>query len=184
MKRYQSQLEAHDLRVIRFVTREQGLMIRHNSDSVVAGLNDLTLPETRFINRDRHSGTRILFNMLLKDRGISERQIHGAECEEFTHTAVAAYVAAGMADTGFGVEAAARQFGLDFINLATEHYLLVCHQDLLKQNNMRQLLDLMRSAEFIEAIDKLPGYAPDRCGEICTFAELLADDHRSQSLSS
>ena len=184
MKLYQSQLEAHDLRVIRFATREQGLMIRHNSDSVVAGLNDLTLPETRFINRDRHSGTRILFNMLLKDRGISERQIHGAECEEFTHTAVAAYVAAGMADTGFGVEAAARQFGLDFINLATEHYLLVCHQDLLKQNNMRQLLDLMRSAEFIEAIDKLPGYAPDRCGEICTFAELSADDHRSRSLSS
>jgi molybdate-binding protein len=32
---------------------------------------------------------------------------------EFTHAAVAAYVASDMADASFGVEAAARQFGLD-----------------------------------------------------------------------
>ena len=114
--------------------------------------------------------------MLLREQGIAERQIQGADREEFTHTAVAAYVAAGMADAGFGVEAAARQFGLDYINLATEHYLLVCRKDTLAQDNMQQLLALLRAPDFIEAIEQLPGYAPDHCGDICTFAELLAAD--------
>ena len=47
---------------------------------------------------------------------------------EFTHAAVAAYVASGMADASFGVEAAARQFGLDFIRLLTEDYFFVCRR--------------------------------------------------------
>jgi molybdate transport repressor ModE-like protein len=176
---YRDQLDTSHLRVIRFVTREQGLIIRHSSRDEIAGLADLTSPTIRFINRDEHSGTRILFNMLLEENGISENQISGSEREEFTHTAVAAYVAAGMADAGFGVKAAAAQFGLDFIKLATEHYLLICREDRLLQNNMRDLLELMASDEFLAEIDKLAGYDPDRCGEICTFAELLASDRQN-----
>ncbi|WP_338056453.1 substrate-binding domain-containing protein [Salinicola peritrichatus] len=176
MALYRDRLDLDDLRVIRFVTREQGLIIRAESRAVVTGLADLLRPEIRFINRDRHSGTRILFNMLLDEQGVAPDDIRGADREEFTHTAVAAYVAAGMADAGFGVEAAARQFGLDFIDLATEHYLLICHKDRLDQRNMKQLLELMKAPVFLEQIDKLPGYAPDRCGEVCTFAQLLASD--------
>ncbi|WP_165856282.1 substrate-binding domain-containing protein [Marinobacter sp. JSM 1782161] len=176
MAAYQDQLDLKKLRVVRFVTREQGLIIRRDSRETVTGLADLTRSDVRFINRDEHSGTRILFNMLLAEQGIREGQIQGAEREEFTHTAVAAYVAAGMADAGFGVEAAAAQFGLDFIHLATEHYLLICPEDRLQQDNMQQLLALMGSAEFLNRLDALPGYAPDRCGEVCTFAELLASD--------
>ncbi|WP_148861402.1 substrate-binding domain-containing protein [Marinobacter fonticola] len=176
MALYRRQLDLKNLRVIRFVTREQGLIIRSDSREAIAGLQDLTKPDVRFINRDRHSGTRILFNLLLEEQGIVTDDIRGADQEEFTHTAVAAYVAAGMADAGFGVEASARQFGLDFINLATEHYLLICPEDKLKQGNMRQLLELMGAPEFLAEIDKLPGYAPDRCGEICSFEQMLAGD--------
>ncbi|MDO0944700.1 substrate-binding domain-containing protein [Chromohalobacter israelensis] len=176
MRAYRDQLDLKNLRVIRFVTREQGLIIRRESCDTVTELADLTRPDIRFINRDEHSGTRILFNMLLAEQGITEGQINGAQHEEFTHTAVAAYVAAGMADVGFGVEAAAAQFGLDFIHLSSEHYLLICPEDRLKQDNMQQLLSLMTSAPFLAEIDELVGYAPDRCGEICTFAQLLESD--------
>ncbi|WP_136067186.1 substrate-binding domain-containing protein [Modicisalibacter radicis] len=176
MALYEHQLDLENLRVVRFVTREQGLIIRRDSHEAITGLADLTRPDIRFINRNRNSGTRTLFSLLLDERGISESQIRGAEREEFTHTAVAAYVAAGMADAGFGVEAAAAQFGLEFINLATEHYLLMCHEQRLQQRNVRQLRALMGSPEFLAEIDKLPGYNPDHCGEICTFAELLDSD--------
>lgn len=176
MRAYRDQLDLKNLRIIRFVTREQGLIIRRDSREDVTGLADLTRPDIRFINRDEHSGTRILFNMLLAEQGITESQINGAEHEEFTHTAVAAYVASGMADVGFGVEAAAAQFGLDFIHLSTEHYLLICPEERLQQENMQQLLALMSSEPFLAEIDKLAGYAPDRCGEICTFAQLLESD--------
>ncbi|OHZ02859.1 substrate-binding domain-containing protein [Salinicola sp. LHM] len=176
MEIYKQQLDLKNLRVIRFVTRKQGLIVRSDIREAIIGLEELTRPDIRFINRNRRSGTRILFNLLLDEHGITERQIRGAQHEEFTHTAVAAYVAAGMADAGFGVKAAAAQFGLEFLDLTTEHYLLVCREERLQQQNIRQLLSLMTSPQFLAEIDKLPGYAPDRCGEICTFAELLDSD--------
>lgn len=174
LEHYQGLLHGEDLRVIRFVTREQGLMVRRDDPSRVTSLQGLLNPDIRFINRDTHSGTRVLFNMLLKREGIAERLINGFEREEFTHSAVAAFVASGMADVGFGVEAAARQFGLDFIGLATEHYLLLCHDEHLARHNMRQLLELMGSPELLDEIQKLPGYAPDHPGQVCTLPELLS----------
>jgi molybdate-binding protein len=61
------------------------------------------------------SGTRLLFDQLLACTRLTRASINGAQQMEFTHAAVRAYVASGMADASFGVEAAARQFGLDFI---------------------------------------------------------------------
>jgi molybdate transport repressor ModE-like protein len=175
LKHYNSLLQTPGLRVIRFVTRREGLMTVADNPAGINSLKDLTNPDICFINRDKHSGSRILFNMLLDREQISEQQIRGFDREEFTHSAIAAYVAAGMADAGFGLEAGARQFRLAFTPLATEHYLLICHEDQLAQNNMRQLLNLMRSSDFIAEINRLPGYAPDHCGDICTINELVPD---------
>src|SRR6202035_3497342 len=86
----------------------------------LAPREDLVERKARFVNRDHDSGTRLLFDQLLTLHGIDEAKIIGGQQIEFTHAAVAAYVASGMADASFGVEAAARQFGLDFIRLLTE----------------------------------------------------------------
>ncbi len=91
----------------------------------------------RFVNRDHDSGTRLLFDQLLATHGIDESRINGAQQIEFTHAAVAAYVASGMADASFGVEAAARQFGLDFIRILTEDYFFVCKRAFLDTEPMR-----------------------------------------------
>lgn len=177
MEYYHTQLDFAELTVIRFVTRKQGLMYRPDSHFRVEALNDLVKPGLRFIGRNQNSGTRILFNMLLQEQGISAGDISGSEQEEFTHTAVAAYVAAGMADVGFGIEAAARQFGLAFVPLSMEHYLLICRKEEVERANMNNLLSLMRSGPFIGRVMALPGYAPDHCGELSTFAELLENQN-------
>jgi len=51
--------------------------------------------------------------------------VSGYSREEHTHLAVAAAVAAGRADTGMGILAAARAFGLGFVPVAKEPYDLV-----------------------------------------------------------
>ena len=79
---------------------------------------------------------------------IDEAKINGAQQMEFTHAAVAAYVASGMADVSFGVEAAARQFGLDFIRLLTEDYFFVCKRAFLETEPMRRVIDIMKGREF------------------------------------
>lgn len=174
MSHYQHQLVDNPFRLIRFVTRREGLMMRKDAPVKVRTLAELASSGLRFIGRDRHSGTRILFNLLLRQAGLAEDSINRSPQQEFTHTAVAAFVAAGMADVGFGVEAAASQFNLDFVELACEHYLLLCHEDRLQQSNLSHLIDLMRSQPFIDRIHHLPGYEPDDPGTITTFEQLLA----------
>jgi molybdate-binding protein len=74
-----------------------------------------------------------------------------------------------MADVSFGVEAAARQFGLDFIRIITEDYYFVCREGLLATAPMRRLLDIMRGVEFQNGIAALPGYAAVDTGVIKTI---------------
>ncbi|MEW6644107.1 MAG: substrate-binding domain-containing protein [Pseudomonadota bacterium] len=152
--------------VIRFVTREMGLMVGRGNPLGIATLSDLAACRARFVNREPDSGTRLLFDQLLARDHLAEAQIEGSRQIEFTHAAVAAYVASGMADAAFGVEAAARQFGLDFIRLVTEDYVFVCRRSFLDQAAMQRVLDIMRSDEFRTAIDSLPGYAADGSGEV------------------
>ncbi|MGD5450947.1 substrate-binding domain-containing protein, partial [Xanthomonas citri pv. citri] len=107
-----------------------------------------------------------LFDQLLAANHIDEARINGAQQIEFTHAAVAAYVASGMADASFGVEAAARQFGLDFIRLLTEDYFFVCKRAFLDTEPMQRILEIMRSADFRTAVASLPGYVPSDTGEV------------------
>lgn len=160
-------------RVIGFVTREMGLIVKHGNPLRIYNLERLLDPSVRFVNRDPNSGSRLLFDQLLEQYGFEARAIAGYEQTEFTHAAVAAYVASGMADAAFGVEAAARQFNLDFVRLVTEDYFLVCRADALELEPVKRLLSLMRSEEFHATISQLPGYIPKNMGEIRTIPEMF-----------
>ena len=175
LKDYRRQLRPRGHTVIRFITRRQGLMVAPGNPHGIHRLADLLRDNVRFINRQRGSGTRALLDILLRDAGLTTPRAPSFELEEYTHSAVAAYVAAGMADVGFGVEAAAHQFGLDFLPLATEHYLLVCRRKSLDDPSVTSLLEMIRSEPFLAAIDELPGYTPDRCGEICSVDEFFSE---------
>jgi molybdate transport repressor ModE-like protein len=151
-------------RVIGFVTREMGLMVKRGNPLGIASLDRLADPSVRFVNRDPDSGTGLLFDQLLKQHQIDGSSINGYARIEFTHAAVAAYVASDMADVSFGVEAAARQFDLDFIRLLTEDYVFVCQRRMLDTAPMKQVLAVMRGEEFRAAVSELPGYAAKDSG--------------------
>jgi len=170
---YQDYLNERDHRFIRLVIRSEGLMMRKGAGHEIRTLHDLCASELRFIGRDFHSGTRILFNLLLNQQGLVETDINRTSQQEFTHTAVAAYVASGMADVGFGVRAAAAQFDLDFIELSREHYVLLYRAGLLHQNTLEHLTTMLRSERFLDSLREVPGYEPDFPGEIVTIDELI-----------
>lgn len=164
-------LNPNQHRVIGLVTREMGLMVKRGNPLHIRSLEDLRQARVRLINRDPDSGTRHLFDQLLARHGIDGSRIEGYDRIEFTHPAVAAFVASDMADVGFGVKAAARQFDLDFIRLATEDYLFVCRKQILEAAPVQRVLAIMRSDEFRAAIAQLPGYRPNDSGLVKTIAE-------------
>jgi molybdate transport repressor ModE-like protein len=162
-----------DYRVINFVTREMGLIVKRGNPLAIRSIKDIADHKVRFVNRDHDSGTRLLFDQLLKLHKVDETKINGLEQIEFTHAAVAAYVASDMADVSFGVEAAARQFGLDFIRLLTEDYFFVCRRAFLETEPMQRLLEVMKGQEFQAAVAALPGYRTANTGSVSTVKEFL-----------
>jgi molybdate-binding protein len=102
---------------------------------------------------------------MLEEAKVSPAKIHGYESVEFTHAAVAAFIASGMADVGFGVQAAAAQFNLEFIPLATENYCLAGAKTTWETPPVKLLLDKICSPEFPELIANLPGYDATGAGE-------------------
>ena len=168
---YRRWLAADDLVVVDIATRRQGLVVAAGNPRTVYELVDLLRPDLRFINRQSGSGTRLLLETLLAQAGVVPSAIAGYERGEFTHAAVAAYVASGMADVGFGLETPARQFKLDFIPLATERYFLLCRQATLSSAAMQPLLDLLRSDAFRAAVDALPGHSPAHIGRVTALRE-------------
>ncbi len=160
-------------RVIGFVTREMGLIVKRGNPLKIYNLERLLDPAVRFVNRDLNSGSRFAFDQLLAAHGFDPEQINGYQRTEFTHAAVAAYVASGMADVAFGVEAAARQFDLDFVRLLTEDYFLVCRVEALELEPVKRLMALMRSDEFHEAIMQLPGYIAKDMGMVRTIKDMF-----------
>jgi molybdate transport repressor ModE-like protein len=176
LSHYQHLLADNQHQLIRLVIRNEGLMLRKGSYDNIHTLQDLSTAQLSFIGRDNRSGTRLLLNLLLQQQGLTEDSINRTSQQEYTHTAIAAFVASGMADAGFGVKTAADQFDLRFIELASEHYLLLFRKDQLSSEALAPLLEVIRSQPFIDRIHEVSGYAPDNPGDITTFEQLIAED--------
>jgi putative molybdopterin biosynthesis protein len=148
-----------ELAVVRLVHRDQGLLVAPGNPLGLTGIADLTRPCLRYVNRQRGAGTRVLLDHELGRLGVDPTAISGYSREEHTHLGVAAAVAAGRADTGLGIHAAARAFGLDFVPVAREPYDLVLRAAGLNDEVLAPLWTLLEQADFRAAVEKLGGYS-------------------------
>jgi len=87
---------------------------------------------------------------------------------------VAATIAGGLADAGFGIEAAATQFGLAFIPLVSERYFLACRKELVEQPAVQKIIELLRSPKFRAVVSELPGYEAPEAGNTMNINDLFA----------
>ncbi|WP_175840944.1 substrate-binding domain-containing protein [Burkholderia contaminans] len=160
--------------LIHLTRRQQGLFIPRGNPKQVRGLADLARNDIRFVNRQPGSGTRMLLDLALRAIGIDPERIDGYASAELTHSAIAAFVASGMADLGFGVEPAAHHFGLDFIPVVDEDYYFACERARLDARPLAGVLALLRNARFVERVAHLDGYDPASCGTLTSIASGLA----------
>jgi putative molybdopterin biosynthesis protein len=146
------------VKVVALVGREQGLLVKRGNPKGVKGLDDLSRPEVRFMNRQRGAGTRVLLDYHLGLKGIAPDSIQGYNQEEYTHLGVAAAVASGRADCGLGIAAAAQALDLDFIPLFQERYDLVIPKEYAEGELLAPLFGLLSGREFRGAVSRLTGY--------------------------
>jgi putative molybdopterin biosynthesis protein len=161
--------------LVTWVGREQGLMVAPGNPKTIHSLLDLARPDVRFVNRQAGSGTRMLLDLMLKKAGINGAELRGYDSGELTHAAVAAYVASGMADTGMGVEAAAKRFDLGFVPLVTERYFFLASRETVKSPAMERVLETLRDPGFRGLINALPGYDAANSGQLLRVEEAFPE---------
>jgi putative molybdopterin biosynthesis protein len=155
---------AAEVAIVRLVHREQGLLVAPGNRLGIGGIEDLTRPGLRYVNRQRGAGTRVLLDHELAKLGIGADEVEGYPREEPTHLAVAAAIAAGRADAGLGIMAAAKPFGLDFVPVTTEPYDLVIAPGALDSPQLAPLWSLLSSDRFQAAVTDLGGYSAKEMG--------------------
>lgn len=158
--------------LFQLATREQGLIINSPVKKHITSFQDITRHSLKFLNRQKGSGTRAIFDALITLHNINKKYIHGYEKEEFTHTAVAAMIASNQADVGFGLKAAAMQFNLAFLPLVTENYVIAIKKSLPKES-IETLRFLMKDKKLKDKINKLPGYSTNLTGKRIHANKLL-----------
>lgn len=159
----------HDVKLIRCVGRQQGLMLQRGNPLGINCFGDISRENTRYVNRQKGSGTRILTDYLCRKDGIDPKKIYGYDREELTHTSVAAQIASGSADAGMGIYSAAKLYGLDFLPVCLEEYDLVIPIAAWDTPMVRQLISTLKSEEFKKKILSLGGYTVDEPGEIIEY---------------
>ena len=154
------------LHLVNLTYRMQGWIVPAGNPDGIKMIGQLADLKLSFINRQKGAGTRLLFDHLLREEGLSPDQIYGYEREEYTHLNVAAAVAAGTARVGLGILPAARAFGLDFIPLVEERYDLLLSDSFYNSPAAKLLLEIITDPAFHRQVEAMGGYSMRDAGQI------------------
>lgn len=155
-----------DVKLVRCVGRQQGLMIRKGNPLGLENFADIAGKGIRYVNRQKGSGTRILTDFLCKINGVDTNAVYGYEREEMTHTSVAAQIAADSADAGMGIYSAAKLYDLDFLPVCIEEYDLIIPERAWDMPIVQQMIAVLKSEAFREKLLSMGGYTVEAPGEI------------------
>ena len=100
---YLKKYNVTDAVLVRGYIREQGFMFK--KELGINSMEDLIekIRDYKIINRNKGSGTRILFDKFLKENDIDKNSLNGYDIEAKTHSAVGAAVSMGKAEIGLGI---------------------------------------------------------------------------------
>ena len=175
LARYSPWLNAETHLLIHLAIRNTGLFVKPGNPKNIQSVRDLARDDVRFVNRQPGSSTRFLVGLMLQEENIPTSSVSGFEDSEFTHMAIAAHIASGMADVGIGVQTAAHRFGLEFIPLVRERYFFALNRNSLQQINVEKFIHFMRSQDYLQFLGQLVGYDATEAGKIQTLDEAFND---------
>ena len=151
-------LKSRQFQIFPIMLREHGLLTAPGNPLAVRSLADVARLGLRMVNRQRGSGTRNMIDELLAANGLQPQDIPGYAHEEFTHHAVAAAIATGQADVGFGIRAVAARYDLGFVPLGWDQYCLALRSSIANSAAVTQLLRRFQGETFRQRVTALTGY--------------------------
>ena len=158
--------EVHDVVLIEWAERDQGLVIARGNPLGLRDLRDVVDGKTRFAVRQEGAGGHRLLDCLLDREQIDRSGLIFSERPALTETDVASAVADGEADCGLAVGAVARRFGLDFVPLHRERFDIACRRRDYFEPPLQGLFAFAQTPAFAEKAKQLGHYGLKGTGTV------------------
>lgn len=156
----------HDVVLVAFARREQGLVLPPGNPKRLRGLSDVLALGSRMAMRQQGTGAQMLLDVLLRRAGASTRDLRRVETPALTGPDLAEMVRTGQADCGVATRAAAHAAGLDFVPLVWENFDLAMRQRSYFRPPMQALLRFLNERRLRQRAEELTGYDPSPAGQI------------------
>lgn len=154
----EERLRGHNVALLEWARREQGLLVARGNPRGIHSLRDLTKRGVTFMLRQGAAGARVLFERLIEREGIRRSAIRFHRSEAMTGSDLAAAIQRGEADAGLAARAQAKLVGLDFIALATERLDLAVARARWFDPELQALWAFAQSRRFAAHAAALGGY--------------------------
>lgn len=146
--------------------RAQGLLVPAGNPLGLAAVQHLVRPGLRMIGRQPRAGSHVLLGHLLSEAGIRLEQVGFLAEPALAEDEVAAAVADGRADVGFGISAEAAGRGLEFVPLIRERFDLVMERRHFFEPPLQSLLSFARRQPFLSRAERMGGYEVESNGQV------------------
>ncbi len=143
--------------LLEWAWREQGL-ITQSDTSGIETLNDAVNANMRFIVREPQAGSRVLFQHLIHEAGLTIMDVDIVSYEARSETDVGMAISEAKADAGLGIRAVAQQLGLNFIPMKKERYDLLIRRRDFFEGPMAQLIAFAQTDAFKARAEQMEGY--------------------------
>ncbi|MGG5819279.1 substrate-binding domain-containing protein [Falsiroseomonas sp. HW251] len=161
-----AELPGEPLAGLTWAWREQGLILPPGNPRSLARIEDLARPGVTVAGRQSRAGSHLLLIHLLTEAGLRLDALRFLATPAASEDEVAAAVAEGRADAGFGIRAEAMMRGLVFIPLVRERFDLVARPRDWFAPPLQALLDFARGEAFRQRAERLGGYDVARTGSV------------------
>jgi len=150
--------------LIEWAKRTRGLMYSSNLKRPIKSLADVK--DLRFQSRQPEAGSELVLAALLSKEGLRKSDLRSVDAIQRSETDLAMAIAAGRADVGLGIEAAARQFQLEFTPLAIERFDLLVWRKAFFDPPFQRLIRFSGNAQFQARAKAFGGYDCSEFGAV------------------
>jgi excisionase family DNA binding protein len=152
--------------VIHLYLREQGIYLTKDNPKKVRSLNDITAKHVKFINRNQGTGTRLLMDFLLQEKGIKTADVKGYDTEVESHLQAGLAVLKGDADASVGIKYVAHMLNLHFIPLFQERFDLLIPEAHSHAPQVTKFLARFDQSKLMQYARDFAGYNMAKTGSI------------------
>lgn len=159
----QVRFAGHNVVLLRWATRQQGLIVAKGNPKNISGVVDLT--KLKVATRQAGAGGMILFEHLLQQHGLELSTLNITQTCRTENDTIAA-VASGAADAAPGLQALAMQFGLGFVPTRTEQFDLIVCRKAWFDAPFQTLMKFTQTSLFKEKAAQFEGYNTTALGTV------------------